>query len=45
MKIPKSIQKIFKEDNAVAFGTATLDGNPNINMIGIKKYKMMKPLY
>lgn len=37
MKIPKSIQKIFKEDNAVAFGTATLDGNPNINMIGIKK--------
>ena len=37
MKIPKSIQKIFKEDNAVAFSTATLDGNPNINMIGIKK--------
>ena len=37
MKIPKSIQKIFKEDSAVAFGTATLDGNPNINMIGIKK--------
>jgi predicted pyridoxine 5'-phosphate oxidase superfamily flavin-nucleotide-binding protein len=37
MKIPESIQKIFKEDSAVAFGTATLDGNPNINMIGIKK--------
>jgi len=37
MKIPKSIQKIFKEDSAVAFGTAALDGNPNINMIGIKK--------
>jgi len=37
MKIPQSIQKIFKEDGAVAFGTATLDGNPNINMIGIKK--------
>ena len=37
MKIPQSIQKIFKEDSAVAFGTATLDGNPNINMIGIKK--------
>lgn len=37
MKIPQSIQEIFKEDSAVAFGTATLDGNPNINMIGIKK--------
>jgi len=37
MKIPQSIQKILKEDKAVAFGTATSDGNPNINMIGIKK--------
>ena len=37
MKIPKSIQKIFKEDNAVALGTTTLDGNLNINTIGIKK--------
>jgi len=37
MKIPQIIQEIFKEDSAVAFGTATLDGNPNINMVGIKK--------
>ena len=37
MKIPQSIQEIFKGDSAVAFGTATLDGNPNINMIGLKK--------
>jgi len=37
MKIPQSIQEIFKEDKAVAFGTATPDGNPNINMIGLKK--------
>jgi len=37
MKIPQCIQKIFKEGGAVAFGAATLDGNPNINMIGIKK--------
>lgn len=36
MKIPQSIQEIFKEDSAVAFGTATLDGNPNINMVAIK---------
>ncbi|MCK5768613.1 MAG: pyridoxamine 5'-phosphate oxidase family protein [Candidatus Atribacteria bacterium] len=37
MKIPQNIQEIFKEDSAVAFGTATLDGNPNINMVGSKK--------
>jgi len=37
MKIPESIKKIFIEDKAVAFGTATADGIPNINMIGIKK--------
>jgi predicted pyridoxine 5'-phosphate oxidase superfamily flavin-nucleotide-binding protein len=37
MKIPQSIQEIFKEDKAVVFGTATPDGNPNINMIGLKK--------
>jgi len=37
MKIPQNIQEIFTEDSAVAFGTATQDGNPNINMIGIKK--------
>ena len=37
MKIPPSIQKIFIEDKAVAFGTSTTDGEPNINVIGIKK--------
>jgi len=37
MKIPQNIQEIFNEDNAVAFGTATSDGNPNINMVGVKK--------
>ncbi len=37
MKIPKNIQEIFKKDGSVAFGTATLEGNPNINMIGLKK--------
>jgi len=39
MKIPASIQKIFNEDKAVAFGTATIDGEPNINMVGVKKIK------
>jgi len=39
MKIPQKIQEILKEDKAVAFGTSTSDGNPNINMIGLKKIK------
>ena len=39
MKIPQKIQEIINQDKAFAFGTATLDGIPNINMIGIKKIK------
>lgn len=39
MKIPKNIQEIFEKDKAVAFSTATLDGNPNICMVAIKKIK------
>jgi len=39
MKIPQKIQEIINRDKAFAFGTATLDGVPNINMIAIKKIK------
>jgi len=39
MKIPKDIQEIFEKDKAVAFGTATPDGKPNICMVAIKKIR------
>lgn len=39
MKIPQKIQEIINQDKAFAFGTATLDGIPNINMIAVKKIK------
>jgi predicted pyridoxine 5'-phosphate oxidase superfamily flavin-nucleotide-binding protein len=39
MKTPQKIQEIINQDKAFAFGTATLDGVSNINMIAIKKIK------
>jgi predicted pyridoxine 5'-phosphate oxidase superfamily flavin-nucleotide-binding protein len=37
MKIPQHIQKIINEERAISFGTADKTGNPNINLIAIKR--------
>ena len=37
MKIPQDIQRIINEEKAVSFDTADNYGNPNINLIAIKR--------
>ena len=37
MKIPQDIQNIINEERAISFGTADKSGNPNINLIGLKR--------
>jgi len=37
MKIPQGIQNVMNEDKAFSFATASKEGSPNINVIGIKK--------
>ena len=37
MKIPQDIQRIINEEKTISFGTADKSGNPNINLIAIKK--------
>jgi predicted pyridoxine 5'-phosphate oxidase superfamily flavin-nucleotide-binding protein len=37
MKIPQDIQRIINEEKTISFGTADKSGNPNINLIAIKR--------
>ena len=37
MKIPQDIQRIINEEKTISFGTADNSGNPNINLIAIKR--------
>lgn len=36
-KLPQEVQDLFNKVDAVVFGTATADGQPNICMVGMKK--------